>query len=283
MEIKTRSEIREIYALKIESIKNQAKNDIARAKHERLMELSADSDLKIIEKIKYKESKRLIKEEKNRILQNLPKPYSTGEEIFNSVTHGIGTGLAVAATVLLIVKASLHAPESLITEYVASWSIYGACLIILYLMSTLYHALTPRKAKAVFSIFDHCAIYLLIAGTYTPFCLATLHGSTGWILFGIIWGLTILGITLYSVFGKRLKVLYVIMYIAMGWLIFFAYKPMKAVMPPLCIMFLIAGGVSYTVGVIFYSLKKIKWMHPIWHLFVLAGSILHFFSVYYSL
>ena len=281
--MKTRSEIREEYALKIESIKRQAKNDIARAKHEKQMELSADSDLKTIEKIKYKESKRLIKEEKDKKWQNMPKVYSTGEEIFNSVTHGVGTGLAVAATVLLIIKAVLYAPEGLKVQYVSSWAIFGFCLIVLYLMSTLYHALTPPKVKAVFSIFDHCAIYLLIAGTYTPFCLATLHGTTGWILFGIIWGLTIVGITLYSVFGKKLKVLYVITYIAMGWLIIFAYKPMKDVMPPICITFLVTGGIAYTVGVIFYSLKKIKWMHPIWHFFVLAGSILHFFSVYYSI
>ena len=281
--MKTRSEIREEYALKIESIKRQAKNDIARAKHEKQMELSADSDLKTIERIKYKESKRLVKEEKDKKWQNMPKVYSTGEEIFNSVTHGIGTGLAVAATVLLIIKAVLYAPENLKAEYITSWAVFGFCLVVLYLMSTLYHALTPAKVKAVFSIFDHCAIYLLIAGTYTPFCLATLHGTTGWILFGIIWGMAILGITFYSIFGKKLKVLYVITYIVMGWLIVFAFKPMKEAMPPICITFLISGGVAYTVGVIFYSLKKIKWMHPIWHFFVLAGSILHFFSVYYSI
>ncbi len=283
MEIKTRSEIREEYFYKVESIKRQSKNDIARAKHEREMQLNADSDLKKIERIKYKENKRLVKEEKDRKWQNMPKIYSTGEEIFNSVTHGIGAGLAVAALVLLIVKAALYAPAELKAQYIVSWTIFGSCLVVLYMMSTLYHALTPPKVKAVFSIFDHCAIYLLIAGTYTPFCLATLHGTTGWILFGIIWGMTILGITCYSIFGKKLKVLYVITYIIMGWLIVFAYKPMKEVMPPICLVFLIAGGVAYTVGVIFYSLKKVKWMHPIWHFFVLAGSILHFFSVYYSI
>ncbi len=282
MEIKTRGEIREEHLLKIANIKRQAKNDIARTKYEMSMQLSADSDQRAIEKIKYREAKRLKKEESKKKWENVPKIYSTGEEIFNSVTHGIGAGLAVAALVLLIIRAVFHAPQELQAEYVVSWTIFGATLFILYMMSTLYHALTPPRAKAVFAIFDHCAIYLLIAGTYTPFCIASLNGVIGWTLFGIIWGLAVLGITFYSIFGKKLRILSLLTYIAMGWLIVFAYKPMKEAIPQISLIFLILGGVAYTLGVIFYSMKKVKWMHPIWHLFVLAGSILHFFSVYYS-
>ncbi|MFI3257206.1 MAG: hemolysin III family protein [Spirochaetales bacterium] len=199
------------------------------------------------------------------------------------MTHGIGAGLAVAALVLLIVKAVFYAPPGQTAYYVVSWTIFGSTLIILYMMSTLYHALTPRKAKAVFAIFDHSAIYLLIAGTYTPFCLGSLRGSVGWTLFGIIWGLAIIGIVMYSIFGKKARVFSVITYLIMGWLIVFAFGPMRQVLPQTSLSFLIAGGSAYTLGVIFYSLKKIKWMHPIWHLFVLAGSIFHFFAVYFSI
>ncbi len=287
MEIKTRGEIREEHLIKIENIKRQAKNDIARTKYEMKMQLSSESDQKAIQKIKNKETRRVNKEEAKKEEQkkweNVPKIYSTGEEIFNSVTHGIGAGLAVAALVLLIIRAALYAPQGLTAQYVTSWTIFGATLVILYMMSTLYHALTPPKAKAVFAIFDHCAIYLLIAGTYTPFCIASLNGVIGWTLFGIIWGLAILGITMYSIFGKKIRIISLLTYIAMGWLIVFAYKPMKEAIPSVSLVFLLLGGAAYTLGVIFYAMKKVKWMHPIWHLFVLAGSILHFFSVYYSI
>ena len=213
----------------------------------------------------------------------IPKRYSIGEEIFNSVTHGVGAGLAVAATVLLIVRAVRYAPADGRGFYVTSFAIFGASLVVLYLMSTLYHALTPYGAKKVFAIFDHSSIYLLIAGTYTPFCLTTLRGSVGWVLFGIIWGLAIAGMTFYAIFGSRMRILSAITYVLMGWLVVFAFKPMVQNLNPLSLKLVLAGGVAYTVGCIFYALKKIKWMHCIWHIFVMFGSILHFFSVYFSL
>jgi hemolysin III len=212
-----------------------------------------------------------------------PKRYSPGEEIFNSVSHGIGAGLSVAALVLLIVHAVYCAPAGLKPLYVTSFALFGATLIILYMSSTLYHALVPFEAKNVFQIFDHSSIYLLIAGTYTPFCLAALRGTFGWTLFGIIWGLAITGIVLYSVFGNRLRAISAVTYVILGWIIVFAFRPLIHVLPHKSLVFLIAGGIAYTAGCIFYALKKIKWMHSIFHLFVLAGSIFHFFSVYFMI
>ncbi len=282
MEKKSKSQLRQDAFLKIDTIKKNANNEIAKTKYELKVALNFNDD-KALRKFERQEQRRLRKEEKIATLSKMPKAFSTGEEIFNSITHGIGAGLAVAALVLLIVRAVMYAPDGSTASYVVSWTIYGATLVILYMMSTLYHALTPPRAKSIFKIFDHCAIYLLIAGTYTPFCLASLNGVIGWTLFGIIWGLAILGIVMYSMFANKVRLLSLITYIAMGWLIVFAYRPMKEAIPSISLVFLIVGGVAYTVGVIFYSMKKIKWMHPIWHLFVLAGSILHFFSVYYSI
>ncbi|MDR2898344.1 MAG: hemolysin III family protein [Spirochaetaceae bacterium] len=211
-----------------------------------------------------------------------PKRYTIGEEIFNAITHGVGAGLSVAALVLLIIRAVKYAPEAGRGAYITGFAVFGVTMIILYMMSTLYHALTPEKAKKVFSIMDHSSIYLLIAGTYTAFCLSVLRGPVGWTIFGIIWGLTAAGIALYAVFGNRLRAASVITYILMGWLIVFAFKPMREGLPPISILFLVIGGVVYTLGCIFYAMKKVKWMHSIWHLFVLGGSIMHFFSVYFS-
>nr|WP_314781332.1 hemolysin III family protein [uncultured Treponema sp.] len=214
--------------------------------------------------------------------EKIKRRYSIGEEIANAVTHGIGAGLSVAALVLLIIRAVRYAPPELKAGYVVGFTIFGASLIILYLFSTLYHAL-PLKAKKVFGIFDHCSIYVLIAGTYTAYCLSALHGAVGWTIFGIIWGMAVLGIVLYSIFGSRVRVLSVITYIPMGWLIIFAARPLKEQLPLLSFRFLIVGGIIYTAGCIFYAMKKVKWAHSIWHLFVIAGSIMHFFSLYYSL
>lgn len=214
--------------------------------------------------------------------EKIKRRYSIGEEIANAVTHGIGAGLSVAALVLLIIRAVRYAPPELKAGYVVGFTIFGASLIILYLFSTLYHAL-PLKTKKVFGIFDHCSIYVLIAGTYTAYCLSALHGAVGWTIFGIIWGMAVLGIVLYSIFGSRVRVLSVITYIPMGWLIIFAARPLKEQLPLLSFKFLIVGGIIYTAGCIFYAMKKVKWAHSIWHLFVIGGSIMHFFSLYYSL
>ena len=212
----------------------------------------------------------------------MTKRYTVGEEIVNAITHGIGVLLSIAALVLLIVKAVYYAPEAYKGCCIVSFTIFGSSLIILYLFSTLYHAL-PLSTKKVFGIFDHCSIYILIAGTYTAYCLTALRGAVGWSIFGVIWGCAVLGIVLYSIFGSKIRVLSVVTYIPMGWLIIFAAKPLKEQLPLISFRFLVFGGLLYTVGCIFYAMKKVKWMHGIWHLFVLAGSIMHFFSIYYSI
>ncbi len=206
--------------------------------------------------------------------------YSIGEEIANAITHGIGAGLAIAGLVLLIIRAVKYAPAEMKAYYIVGVTIFGSSLITLYLFSTLYHAL-PLGAKKVFGIFDHCSIYILIAGTYTAFCLTVLNGAVGWTIFGIIWGLAVLGIVFYSIFGNRIRMLSLATYIPMGWLIVFAICPLKTALPQISFTLLIAGGVAYTLGCIFYAMKKVKWMHCIWHLFVMLGSLLHFFAVYY--
>lgn len=214
--------------------------------------------------------------------QKISKRYTTGEEILNAITHGVGVLLSIAALVLLIVRAVMYAPDEYKAQCIIGFTIFGASLIILYLFSTLYHAL-PLGTKKLFGIFDHCSIYILIAGTYTAYCLTALRGAVGWLIFGIIWGLAVVGIVLYAVFGSRVRVLSVITYIPMGWLIIFAAKPLKEQLSLLSFRYLVVGGLVYTVGCVFYAMKKVKWMHGIWHLFVLGGSIMHFFSIYYSI
>lgn len=201
--------------------------------------------------------------------------YTVKEEIANSIVHGIGAALGIAALVILIVSAALKGSA----WHVVSFSIYGATLIILYTMSTIYHALTHRRAKDLFEIFDHCAIYLLIAGTYTPFTLVPLHGKLGWWMFGIIWGLAIIGIVFKVYFVKRFIVVSTLIYIGMGWMITIGMKRLWETMPTAGLIWLAIGGVLYTGGTIFYVKKRVKYFHVIWHGFVLAGSICHFFCV----
>lgn len=225
------------------------------------------------------EKKRLRKERND----SMPKRYTIGEEIFNSVSHGIGAGLSVAAIVLLVVKAALFAPEGKTGIYVTSFTIFGASLLILYLMSTLYHALTPYDTKNVFAVFDHSSIYILIAGTYTPFCLTAMNPVTGWVMFGVVWGLAVFGVVMYSVFGSKMRLISAITYLPMGLMILFVLNQLAQHIPVISIVFLLSGGALYVIGWPFYLLKKKKWMHSIFHLFVLGGSILHFFSVFFFL
>ncbi len=208
------------------------------------------------------------------------KRYSLGEEIFNSVAHGVGALLAIAAIPLLVVRAVKYVPEGMTSYYIVGFLIFAVSLLVLYISSTLYHALLG-KAKKVFSVFDHCSIYILIAGTYSAYCLTVLNGKLGWIIFGVIWSLAVIGIVLYSIFGKKVQVISFITYIAMGWLIIFAIEPLKELLPAMSLQFLIYGGVTYTVGAIFFLLRKVKWMHSIWHIFVVIASVFHFFSIYY--
>lgn len=202
-----------------------------------------------------------------------------GEEIFNSITHGIGALLSIAAIVILIVFAVKKGNA----WHVVSFSIFGASLFLLYLSSTLYHSFTKEKIKNLFARFDHSAIFLLIAGTYTPFVLTALRGPLGWTLFGIVWGLAIAGIVIRSIYLTRFRKLMVGIYVAMGWMFLIAIVPMIQNLPSSSIIFLFVGGGCYSLGVIFYAWRNLKYGHGIWHLFVLAGSITHFFSVLYSL
>jgi len=212
-------------------------------------------------------------------MTQVKKQYSLGEEIFNSVSHGLGSLLSIAGTVVLIVFSAIYSDA----WAVVSASIYGASLIILYTMSTLYHAITNVKAKKFFRIMDHNTIFFLIAGTYTPLTLVPLRGPLGWTLFGVVWGAATLGIVLNSIDLEKFRKPSVVCYILMGWAIIFAIKPMLHTLPKLSLTFLLIGGVLYTVGIIFYAVKKIKWFHSVWHIFTVAGSIFHYFSILIAL
>ncbi len=201
--------------------------------------------------------------------------YSLGEEIVHSITHGIGAGLSVAGLTLLVVLAVLYGN----VYQIVSFSIYGATLVILYLASTLYHSFQQPRVKQVFKVIDHASIYLLIAGTYTPFLLVAIRGPWGWTLLVIVWGLALLGISLKTLFIHRFQKLSVLAYILLGWLSLVATKELLANMPVGGMIWLAVGGAVYTIGVIFYALKKVPYTHAVWHLFVLGGSICHYFAV----
>ncbi len=205
----------------------------------------------------------------------IPK-YSLGEEITSAIIHGIGALLSIAALVLCVVFSAIHNNAYAVVSSV----IYGSTSIILYTMSTLYHSLKVNNAKRVFRIIDHCSIYLLIAGTYTPYALVALPKALGWVIFGINWGCAVLGIILTSIDMKKFKVIEIILYLVMGWLIIFAMKPLYQSVDIACIYISLAAGIIYTIGAIFYGIgKKLKYMHSIFHAFVLAASILFFFAI----
>lgn len=200
--------------------------------------------------------------------------YSLGEEIANSITHGVGILLAIGGLGVLTAFASLYGGA----WHVVSCSIFGATMIIAYTTSTLYHSIQYPKAKNVLRVIDHSAIFLLIAGTYTPFTLVNMRGPWGWSLFGTIWGLAILGIV-FKALIRRWHTISVVLYILMGWAVIVAIKPLAASVAPGGLVLLVSGGLAYTVGVIFYAWSRLPYNHAIWHGFVLAGSILHFFAI----
>ena len=202
------------------------------------------------------------------------KKYSLGEEIFSSVSHGVGALMAIAATVLVIVFAAIRGN----TMGVVGGSIYGGTMIVLYTMSTLYHSLTNPTAKKVFRVFDHCSIFLLIAGTYTPYCLCTLWGHGGLGILIAIWTCAILGIILNAIALDKFKTVSLIFYVVMGIAIIFKLPTLVKLLPTGGIVFMCIAGAVYILGIIFY-LWKVKYMHAIWHLFVLAASICFFFSI----
>ena len=202
-------------------------------------------------------------------------PYSFIEELFNGITHGTGMVLSIAALVLLIVFSSIYGSAA----HIVSCTIFGVTLTLLYTASTLYHSAQKPQAKKVFKIFDHSCIYLLIAGTYTPFLLVTLRGALGWTMFGIIWFLAVSGVVLKVFFVHRFRIISTVAYVLMGWIIVIAIKPLADSLPSGGLVWLIAGGMAYTLGVVFYAWKRLPFNHAIWHLFVLAGSTCHFIAV----
>lgn len=200
-----------------------------------------------------------------------------GEEIANSITHGIGAFLSIVALIILIIVAGKHGDY----WHLISFSIYGSTLILLYLSSTLYHSFKSPRVKNLFARFDHISIFLLIAGTYTPILLTSMRGILGWTLFGIIWGLAIVGAVIRSIYLYRFRKLMVAVYLGMGWIFVLAGKQIIESLPSTSVVFLVLGGIAYSVGVIFYLWRKLPYSHGIWHLFVLAGSVLHFFAIYF--
>ena len=205
------------------------------------------------------------------------KYYSQIEERINIYSHAAGFILSIVALILLVTHANLHGT----VLHVVSFSIFGASLIILYAASTLYHSAKEPELRNRLKIIDHASIYVLIAGSYTPLTLVTLHGTIGWVVFGTSWGLALTGIILKLFFTGKYNLISTIMYVLMGWVIVFAIKPLINNLPLKGLLWLFAGGMSYTIGAVLYSIKKIKFNHAIFHMFVLMGSFCHFMSVFF--
>lgn len=213
--------------------------------------------------------------------KNIRRPQSLGEEIANSILHGLGAALAVAGLTLLVLRAGgwLGGKGGGTLELV-SLTVFAASMFIMFLTSTLYHAIQHKRAKRIFRILDHAAIYLLIAGTYTPFSLICLRGALGWTYFGLEWALAAAGITLYATGLKFIKKIELALYILMGWAVIAGGRRLYYAIPRLSFIFLIAGGLAYTLGVFWYSRHKLRSAHVIWHFFVLAGAAFHWFSAW---
>ena len=203
------------------------------------------------------------------------RAWSFGEELSHSLTHGVGLLAGVAGFVVLVWLAVGSGDP----WRIVACSIYATTLVLLYAASTLYHALSATRARSAFQVLDHSAIFLLIAGTYTPFALVSLRGPWGWTLFGIVWGLAAIGITTKAVFGTRWPIISTVLYVCMGWTVIIAAKPLVEHVAPGCIVWLLAGGLAYTGGVVFYAWTRLRYSHMIWHLFVLAGSVCHYIAI----
>lgn len=201
--------------------------------------------------------------------------YTRKEEIANAVSHGIGALLSLSALAVLVVFAALNGDA----RHIVSFTIFGVTMLLLYVSSTLVHSFPEGKIKDLFEIFDHASIYLFIAGTYTPFTLVVLQGALGWTLFGVVWGIALAGVVFKAFFTKKFLFTSTLLYIAMGWIVIIAWKPLTAALSPEGLWLLMAGGIAYTVGTVFYVWRGFPFHHMVWHLFVLAGSVLHFFAV----
>ena len=203
------------------------------------------------------------------------RPQSLGEEIANSVSHGVGVIAALAALPVLVMAAQQRGD----TVALVGASVFGTTMVLLYLASTLFHALPSGRAKRVFQILDHSAIYLLIAGTYTPFTLGVLRGEWGWTLFGVVWSLAVAGIVFKALGGVRYTTLSTWLYLAMGWVVVVAAKAVWTLVPGWGLFWLVAGGVAYTAGAVFFMAERLRYFHFVWHLFVVAGTACHFVAV----
>jgi hemolysin III len=203
------------------------------------------------------------------------RAYTLGEEIASSLTHGVGAGLAIAGLVILVAFAVLEDDG----YKLAAAIVYGVTLVLQYTASTLYHSVPQPGAKHVFKVLDHCGIYLLIAGTYTPFCLVTLRDANGWWLFGVVWGLAAIGISLEAFWTYRPRWLSVLIFLGMGWMVVASIEPLVDNLAPGGLWLLVAGGLAYTIGTVFYVLERVQYMHAVWHLWVLGGSVCHFLAV----
>lgn len=202
--------------------------------------------------------------------------YTLAEELISAISHGVGAALAIAATAVALTLSAIYNNA----WCVVSVAIYGAMLIVLFTMSTIYHGLRPNNGKKVFRVIDHCSIFLLIAGTYTPYTLVTLRGPLGWVLFGVVWGAAALGIALTAVDLIRFAKFSMVCYLVMGWAVIFAIRPLFRGLSAGGITLLILGGVAYTLGAVLYGIgRHKKYFHSVWHFFVLAGSFLHYFSI----
>ena len=211
----------------------------------------------------------------NQIKHVDPREGHAREELASALTHGLGATAALAGGAVLITLAALHGDRWQLGTAI----VFGIALLLLYVASTLYHAIQHPVAKGRLKVFDHCAIYVLIAGTYTPFTLIGLRGSVGWWLFGAIWTLALAGVIFKLFYTGRFKLLSTVLYIAMGWLVVVAIKPMLAALDGWILGWLLAGGLSYTLGTYFYHRESIRYSHAIWHLFVLGGSVCHYIAV----
>ena len=205
-----------------------------------------------------------------------PSKYTLGEEIAHAITHGIGALLAIAGLAVLMVAAATRGEGA---WQVVPCAIYGAAMVLMFTTSTLYHSFPWPRVKRVFRVLDHEMIFLMIAGSYTPFVLITLRGALGWTLFGVVWGIAAAGLVFQGFFTGRFKGASTALYVVMGWIIAFALKPLLEQMPPAGIRWLVAGGLCYTLGAVVYLFKRVKYHHALWHLAVLAGGACHYFAI----
>ncbi|MCR5622019.1 MAG: hemolysin III family protein [Treponema sp.] len=275
----TRKSLKAKQKAAIRTVKAQAKEKIEKLKRESFD--GEDDDLALS-----REQKKRLRSERLAAgiaySSKMPREYTVGEDIFNSISHGIGAGLSIAALVLLIIRALNHSVPSRAGLSVFACTVYASAYFIMYILSTLYHAMNPYGARRVFSILTHDAIYFLIGGTFTPFILLELGGRPGWVLFAVLWLAVAALIALYSSLGKKIRAFSIAAYLVLGWffiLLFAAFG--VGGLPRVSERLLLVGAAAYSFGGLFFLMPKYKWCHSVFHVFALLGSVLHFFAVWY--